>query len=385
MNASPFDRPIQSAVKVRVLHLLLWIHPAGGGTQMYMRTLVAALADSIFEVEAGALMPGSPTPYLPQPLHLGTRGKSRTTNAWSLLRWLWNEILRTDLVHIHGVMNWPFLIGCLVCRINRVPYVVSTHGQITQWFLAAKHRKRRAYVAWIAAPLLKRAQTVIATTQWEKNEIVRIVPGVRVKVVAPGVQNGTSLSATAKASDTLHIVFVGQFTSQKGIPTLLKAVSLLRAQGANPKLVMVGRATEPAFDESLRGLVADLQLQQAVEFPGYLQGAAKQAALQNAHVFALPSYMENFSFATAEALMEGIPTVVSTEVALAETILRYDCGSVVPPDDPESLASALAQYSDSAVQRARGHRARQCALAEFSIKNMKLQLEELYRFAIAAG
>lgn len=372
-----------------ILHLLLWIHPAGGGIQTYLSTLRDALAPSQISISAGALMPGLPTPYVPEPSHLGEPGRPLWFNAWRYLRWAVTAVSQAGVVHIHGVTHLHFLLGCWACLLRGVPYVVSPHGQITDWVLRAKPVKRGLYLRWLAAPLLRRAQAIVATTDREKDEIAKYVANARICVVPPAVvAHAARASGVAGEGGTgnrlLQVVFVGMLCEQKGLATLLEAVALLRDRGSPVSLKIIGRQSQQGYEDAMRGLVVRLHLEQMVQFAGYLQGAAKHQALREADVFALPSLMENFSFATAEAMALGLPVVVSTEVAIADTIRRNACGSVVAPEDPAALAAALGEYADPEFRRARAERAAETAHKEFTMDAMRRSLEALYRSAAQA-
>lgn len=369
---------MRPARNLRVLQVLRWVVPGGEGIQTYLRSLLQA-CDGATEIEfsAAALNPGAAPVQFGDRVHLGKK-QAGWRNGFRLGRHLARAVGGVDVVHVHGALHWPLVLVALACRLRRVPWVVSPHGNLTRWFLGERPR-RRWFARWIAVPLMRRAAAVIATTPWEAGQIRDLLPDANVVVVPPAVA-GVAAGPPPAGGPPLRIVFVGQFNSQKGLPTLLDAVAML----PEANLVLMGRATEPGFDEMLRQRIRSLGIESRVEFAGFLGGTAKQAALSGAHVLALPSLMENFSFATAEALCAGVPVVVSTEVALASVVERHGCGSVVPVGDAAALAAALRPYSDAAFRGERALRAVQCAREQFATEVMRERLMGLYS-AAAAG
>jgi glycosyltransferase involved in cell wall biosynthesis len=79
--------------------------------------------------------------------------------------------------------------------------------------------------------------------------------------------------------------------------------------------------------------------------------AAKEA-LVDADIFVLSSLSENFGMAVAEAMLCGLPVVISENVGLAQDIARADAGVVVTLDpDSKALTLALASLLDNKPRR----------------------------------
>ena len=74
--------------------------------------------------------------------------------------------------------------------------------------------------------------------------------------------------------------------------------------------------------------------------------------LAAADVFAVPSRREGQGIAALEALAAGVPVVASRVGGLAEMLTDGETALLVPPDDPEALATALSRLqSDSRLGR----------------------------------
>ena len=93
---------------------------------------------------------------------------------------------------------------------------------------------------------------------------------------------------------------------------------------------------------------------------------------------ALTSQHENFGVAVAEAMMCGIPVLVSTQVNLAEDIRRVGAGWITHLDLP-SVRAALVEALGSEVERQRrGAAGRVLALERFTWESVARQLVDLY-------
>jgi len=65
-------------------------------------------------------------------------------------------------------------------------------------------------------------------------------------------------------------------------------------------------------------------------FTGALANEDRFTVLQQAEVFALPSYTENFGQVVCEAMASGVPVVISDQVNIWPEVARSEAGLVVP-------------------------------------------------------
>ena len=134
---------------------------------------------------------------------------------------------------------------------------------------------------------------------------------------------------------------------RKGFDTLLDAWALLGRAGtkAGPELVLVGDGPQRRTLE-LRVRRSRLD---GVTFTGALDPTGVVAQLQRADVFALPVRTrlggldpEGLGLAALEASACGLPVVVGRSGGAPETVRQGRTGYVVDPDDPDELATRLA-------------------------------------------
>jgi glycosyltransferase involved in cell wall biosynthesis len=82
-----------------------------------------------------------------------------------------------------------------------------------------------------------------------------------------------------------------------------------------------------------------LELEQDVQFIGYVDEAHKPALLRGAACTVFPSRYEGFGLPVLEALACGTPMVTSNTSSLPE--LLGDAGFAIDPDDVDGLAGAI--------------------------------------------
>jgi glycogen(starch) synthase len=76
----------------------------------------------------------------------------------------------------------------------------------------------------------------------------------------------------------------------------------------------------------------------------------------------------------------GRPVVCTSETGVAEILEGTVAGAIVPPDDPEALAAALAPYlSDASLAAEAGARARELVSMHCSPERIAEERERCYR------
>jgi glycosyltransferase involved in cell wall biosynthesis len=167
-------------------------------------------------------------------------------------------------------------------------------------------------------------------------------------------------------------VALGNIRVPKDYPTLLEAVAQLRdwPQPLPPFVVEIAGA--PDGGTLYTGLLAQreaLGVDALVRFAGFVDDAP--GFLAGADGFVLSSRQEGFSLATIEAMLAGVPVVVTRCGGPEALVDDGVTGVLVPPGDPAALAGALAallQDPDDAAARAA--RARAASLARYTVDAM---------------
>jgi glycosyltransferase involved in cell wall biosynthesis len=144
-----------------------------------------------------------------------------------------------------------------------------------------------------------------------------------------------------------YILYVGRLQARKNLLRLVEAYGRLRKQGAEARLVIVGKKDWQS--QKLHAKVRELGLQDSVIFTGYVRADDLPLFYNAAEVFAFPSIFEGFGLPVVESMASGVPTITSYGSSLEE--VAGDGALLADPLDINSLANALERVLGDAELR----------------------------------
>lgn len=176
--------------------------------------------------------------------------------------------------------------------------------------------------------------------------------------------------------------YVGRLLDSKGVRALVDAHRLLRQRGLNIQLLLAG-TPDPANPESIsEEEIAAWKQEPGIVLLGYVEPISKVWA--QAHIAVLPSRREGLPKALLEAAASGRPMVGTDVPGCREVVLPGQTGLLVPVDDANAIANALAKLASSPDLRMRyGAAARDLAVERFSADSIGKQTVALYKRLLA--
>lgn len=246
-----------------------------------------------------------------------------------------------DLVHAHFWMSaWAARkVGITL----GIPVVVTFHalGSVKRRHQGSADTSPPGRIA-VETELLAGVDRVIATASDEVRELHRlhtdpaptsVVPcGVDPVLFAP---NGPRLGGR---SHPHRIVALGRLVPRKGNDTVVAAL----AGVPDAELLIAGgtRGPEPERDR-LQRLAAEAGVADRVRFLPQVPHGEVPAVLRSADVVVTTPWYEPFGIVPVEAMACGRPVVGSAVGGLLDTVVPDETGVLVPPRDPDALATAL--------------------------------------------
>ena len=193
-------------------------------------------------------------------------------------------------------------------------------------------------------------------------QLVRVIPN----GITVGADPGPPLPG-----EELRVVSLGALGVQKGHDVLIEAGA--RSPGGWTAQILGTGSGRPQLEARAAALTPG-----RIVVDGWSDDPS--AVVLGADVMCLPSRWEAFPYAALEAMALGRPVVASRVDGLEEIVAHGETGLLVPPEDPDALASALdmlAAAPERAAEMGRAAHAR--VAAEFSLERMVSSTLAVYR------
>lgn len=172
-----------------------------------------------------------------------------------------------------------------------------------------------------------------------------------------------------------RILFLGRLGKRKGAYDLVDALAALKRDGLDATVLMGGDGEV----DQVREYANRAGVGEQVQFLGWVRGADKQRHLDDATVYALPSYNEGLPMGVLEAMEAGLPVVSTPVGGIPDAVTPSVEGALVQPGDVPALAEALKQLlSQPELARQQGLAARAKIRGHFSHLAVEPQLKSVY-------
>ena len=268
------------------------------------------------------------------------------------------HLSRKGVSHLHNHFgNSSCTVAMLTSELSGIPFSYTMHGpaiffEPRLWRIDEKIARAR-FVACISHFCRSQGMIFSAPAHWHKMRIVHCA-------ITPE-RYGTN---TAKTPGK-RIVFVGRLAAVKGVRILLEAFAGTRSAHPDAELVLVGDGDERA---DIEAHARALGCAEAVRFTGYLSQDEVTGVLDEADIFALPSFAEGVPVVLMEAMASRLPVIATRIAGIPELVEDGVNGRVVAPGDVAGFTDALLELLEDQDLRAQmGARGRAKVEADYNL------------------
>jgi glycosyltransferase involved in cell wall biosynthesis len=177
---------------------------------------------------------------------------------------------------------------------------------------------------------------------------------------------------------------IGRFDAYKGFDHLIKAIKILAKISADKKInkkFILRIAGSGYFESNLRALVKELDLEDKVDFVGWI--ADKKNFFQNIDIFCLPSLSETFGLVILEAMKYSKPIISTMSDGPCEILKDNFDALMVDLNKSENLDERIADkilemISDDEKTSLMVERASQKLIKNYSYYSLEQRLGEIF-------
>lgn len=304
--------------------------------------------------------------------------------SFTLIRWLAHNIKSYDVVHTHTLFSPIIAFTHFLCRLYKIPYVMTPHGMLDPWALAYKAWKKRYYYQYLEQPSLRYASAIHALSASEIDQVRTL--GFSQTILVPNGVNKHEFENLPHAQffydkfpdlqSKKLILFLGRLDPKKGLDLLAPAFSDVHQAFPDTHLVVAGPDSID-FIATARSYFSYANCLDAVTFTGMLAGVMKYAALTAADVYVSPSYSEGFSMSILEGMASALPCVFTSGCNFPEAAKANVAYEVAI--DVDEIATALIKCLQHPEQsRLMGQKAQQFIFNYYDWESIAVRLHRTY-------
>ncbi len=232
---------------------------------------------------------------------------------------------KVSLVHDNGVWQPINIYVTIATKQAKVPLVVSPRGMLEPWAIQNKWLQKK--VMWFVYQkyLLEKADVLHATSFSEAQNLRSLGLTQPIAVLPNAVDFPEGVDANASDvgnTPKRTLLFMSRIHPKKGLLTLVEAAK--HVDLTNWNVLIVGPDENDHISE-VKAAVQQAGLQEVFSFMSAVEDGEKWTIYQQADLFVLPSFSENFGIVVAEALVAGVP-VITTKGCPWEDLDTYNCG-----------------------------------------------------------
>jgi len=240
-----------------------------------------------------------------------------------------------DLIHAYRIGRENLLLAAFrEARRQRIPFV----------FTPTHHPRWRGYRYSVYISIYRRADRVLALTESERCELVRLgVEEERVSVTGVGPiladrEEPEAFRQRHGLDSDPFVLFLGQKFAYKGLDLLLEAARLVWPECPDVRFVFIGPGTpysRKLFASQFDGRIIELDVVSPQE---------KASALAACTLLALPSRQESFGGVFTEAWSFKKP-VIGGKIPAIDSVISDGIDGFTVPHDPRCLAERIVELT----------------------------------------
>lgn len=269
-----------------------------------------------------------------------------------------------DVISTHYTR--PLITGYIASLITRLPIIHNEHSSF---------HYRKGLSGAIVKLLLPLIDQIICNSDYTKGTIVdnyRVSSDKVHTSYNPVEARNANVSrnefrAVLGIDDSeLVIGHIGGMIPERDQETLIRSFSRVVSVHDRSKLLLISEGPRKAV---LEELVRQLGIADKVLFPGYVENIGDYLGIMD--IYVNPTLDEGFGIAVVEAMLAGIPVVLSDRGAHTELVIDLQDGMLFPAGDSEALARVLLEFIDRPdLRRTIGANGRASALGRFSPRQL---------------
>lgn len=229
-------------------------------------------------------------------------------------------------------------LGIMLAKCLKVKHIWHIHEPVER-----EHGFSHQIVPLYRHYLCYRKNTIVFAAQKQQKQWLSLFPGIN-SIVIDNPINDCSVRHKVE-NRVCRFGFVGSMDKRKNVPSIINAFEKLLDENKEYRLYL----TKNTGDEEQ--VVSDMIKAKKMEYAVSVERYANIADMfRQIDVLLLPSFSETWGMVVLEAMICGIPSVVTTHSGLTNLLTDNEEVIFVDPYDIDALTNAMRRIADPKVQ-----------------------------------
>jgi len=174
-------------------------------------------------------------------------------------------------------------------------------------------------------------------------EKIREIGFDNVKVILPGTDITSENYFPRKNFRKINILSIGTFAFYRRYEDIIEALKIIDRNNDKliNRLIIVGVwDSNPKYYQFLKGILEGTDLRRKVVFISYLDRVQLDRLYKKTNVFVFVNDENTWGLAVAEAIMHGLPVIITNNIGISEILSERECYKV-EPRNPQQIARAI--------------------------------------------
>ncbi|KAF0189873.1 MAG: group 1 glycosyl [Desulfobulbaceae bacterium] len=288
--------------------------------------------------------------------------------------------LNPDVVHSHETFG-------LTMGELEIPHVFTVHG-FDHANIPAEGRSfagpRSLLWKYVENRGLSRQKTIISISPYVLGMIQQYAPQAAIHGIDNPVDDRYfTVPLEKQNAGNKRVLILGWINERKNTLGAIRAMAHAVRSGAEGTLAVAGEAKLASYKELLLQEIADLGIENHVEFLGHINREQLESELRRTSILLLPSLQENAPMAISEAMAASIPVVTSNRCGMPYMVADGESGFLVDPTDSIQIGERLKELLLSPeLCHKMGARGREIALERFHSDAVAAKTRAVYESAL---
>ena len=293
---------------------------------------------------------------------------------------------KIDLIHSNNFS--PALAGSLLSSFTRVPHITTVHDVVSlcgsnfwkNWAHQSDVSRINSFLGPIFEKFLFKLKLdyIHAVSESTKDDLIKFGAKKPIRVI----NNAIEISEYNTIEENkFQFVCINRLVFYKNLEVVFRAIKKVKQKEPKIKLIIIGDGPQRIVLEKLS---KKMNLEQNIEFKGFVTTKEKEGILAKSNALLFPSICEGFGLVILEAFSQKKPVLVSDIRPMSDIVSHKKTGFVLNPNNEDDWAEAILELANNfEISSEMGIMGRKELEEKYNTSDMYKKIIQLYQECVS--